>query len=372
MSGIAYFCRNKRRCGAFIVKVRKPALILLLIVASALRAQNGGHRVYSFLDIPMTPRAAGLGGTSMPIRGNDINLLYSNPASLNPSMHQQAALNYCNFVGDINLLYAGYAHHFGSKGTGAVSLQGFNYGKFAGYDEYGQKTNEFRAADFSMNLSWARPFADSMFNIGVTLKTILSEYDVYSSIGNAVDLGISYRTKSDLNLSLLARNVGYMWKQYNTGAEQQRNLPNDVQLGLSKKVEKAPFRLMLVYDQLLKRNLSFVSPIDTTGKSSSLITETTQKDSTSFQKFSASFGKRADNFMRHMIIGTEIILGKSFTVRIGYNYRRQREMILTERRGMSAFSFGFTLAVKRFGFSYSFAKMAFPGNSSTFGLTFSW
>jgi hypothetical protein len=44
-------------------------------------------------------------------------------------------------------------------------------------------------------------------------------------------------------------------------------------------------------------------------------------------------------------------------------------MTLPERRGANGLSFGFGLKVKRFGFSYSFTKMAFPGNSSIFSVS---
>jgi hypothetical protein len=350
--------------------VKKTLVLAALIHFASLHSQVTRTTLYSFLDIPMTARAAGLGGTNMSVWGDDINLVYSNPSLLNASMHHQATLNYCNYVGDLNFAYLGYGHHFGTKGTAAFGLQAFDYGKFNGYDELGQPTGAFRATDYSINVAWARPFADSLFNIGAALKTIFSQYDIYTSVGNALDLGATYRNKKDFVVSLLARNIGYVWKTYN-GVEDPRDFPYDWQLGFSKKVEKAPFRIMVVYNQLLRWNLSHVSPIDTTGRTTSLSSET-PRDSTSFQKFAVAFGTRADNFMRHVVLGTEIYLSRNLIVRVGYNYRRQREMTLTERRGINAFSFGATLRVKRFGFSYTFAKMAFPGNSNVIGLSFAW
>jgi hypothetical protein len=352
--------------------LKKAAILIFFAISSRLACQTGGQSVYSFLDIPMTARAAGLGGSNMPVWGDDINLVYSNPALLNPSMHRQAALNYCNYVGDLNLWYLGYAHKLKNIGTGAFSMQAFDYGKFSGYDEFGQKTTDFRASDYSMNLAMARPFADSMFNVGLAVKTIISQYETYSSVGNAIDFGISYHNKKDLTMSILAKNIGYVWKTYQTGTGGARDLPYNWQVGFSKKVEKAPFRIIVIYDQFFRWRLRYISPLDTANKTTTLGSDVSQRDSTGFQKFSAAFGPRADNFMRHLILGTEIYFGKNFIVRVGYNYRRQKEMTLTERRGMNAFSFGFTMRIKRFAFSYSFAKMAFPGNSNLLGLTFSW
>lgn len=325
---------------------------------------------FRFLDIPATAREAALGGNNMSIWGDDINLLHSNPALLNQKMLKQATFNYCNYIGDVNGLYAAYAHGFKEKGIGALSIQSFNYGNFAGYDELGQKTTNFKANDYSINLHYAKPIADSLFNVGVTFKTLISQYDVYKSFGNAIDFGITYHLKNSFTASLLAKNVGVVWKSYSNNESQE--LPQTVQLGLSYKPSKAPFKLFVVYDQLLKWNLNYISPVDTTGKSSTLLGSETATDSTSFQKFKHRFGNRADNFMRHFVFGTEIVLTKNFNLRVAYNYRRQKEMTLPDRRGANGLSFGFGLRIKRFGFSYAFSKVAFPGNSSTIGITFHW
>jgi hypothetical protein len=351
--------------------LKKVAAFIFLFFGLYSYSQVGGTRTYRFLDIPMTARAAGSGGSSMAFWGDDINLLHSNPAALNPGMLKQAAFNYCNYVGDINYYSLAYAHNFKKIGTTALTMQAFNYGKFQGYDEIGQATTPFKANDYSINLHYAKPLADSLFNIGIALKTVISQYDVYKSVGNAVDFGITYHTKNEFVVSLVARNVGVMWKTYTSTNGTREPLPNTVQFGMSKKVAKAPFRIFFVYDQLLKWKLRYVSPIDTTGKFSSLST-TTEEDSTGFQRFAVKAGHFADNFMRHMTVGTEIVLTKNFNLRIAYNYRRQREMTLPESRGASAFSFGFNLRVKHFGFAYAFSKMATPGNSHLIGITFGW
>lgn len=351
--------------------MKKLALLISLFSALAITAQIGGTKTYRFLDIPMTARSAALGGNNMSIWGEDINLLYNNPALLNPAMVKQVAFNYSNYVSDINFFSLAYAHNLKNYGTAAISLQKFSYGEFEGYDELGEKTNNFKANDNSINLSFAKPLADSMFNVGITLKTILSQYDVYNSVGNAIDFGITYHTKKNLVVSLVAKNVGFMWKSYSNNGEKEA-LPQTVQFGMSKKIAKAPFRLFFVYDQLLKWNLNYISPVDTTGKNSTLNSSDVKTDSTGFQRFKLRAGKYGDNFMRHLVIGTEIILTKNFNLRIAYNYRRQKEMTLPERRGANGFSFGFGMRVKRFGFAYSFSKMAFPGNSHILGLTFNW
>ncbi|MCE3260602.1 MAG: hypothetical protein K0S12_2243 [Bacteroidetes bacterium] len=308
-------------------------------------SQIGGTRTYRFLDIPMTARAAALGGNSMGIWGNDLNLMYSNPAALNASMSKQIALNYCNYVGDLNFGYVAYAHHLQKYGTVGGGIQFFDYGKFTGYDEFGEQTTNFKANDYSINLNYARPFEDTTFQVGIALKTLISQYDIYRSYGNSVDFGFTYHNKNQLVITLLAKNVGFIWKDYNGNLPESERLPQTVQLGLSYKVPKAPFRLTGVYDQMLKWNLKYISPVDTAGQTNPFDTDDKNVDSTKWQKFSKRFGNGADNFLRHITVGTEIVLHENFMLRIAYNHRRQKEMILPERRGANGLSLGFVPGV---------------------------
>ncbi|MCC6370143.1 MAG: type IX secretion system protein PorQ [Bacteroidia bacterium] len=352
--------------------MKRIAIFLLLFAGLKSEAQIGGTKTYRFLDLPMTARSAALGGNNMSIWGNDINLLYNNPGLLNSGMVKQAGINYCFFVGDMRFFSAAYAHSLKDKGMVAGSINTFNYGNFNGYDEMGNATNKFNASDYSINLNYAKSLADSSFNVGLCLKTIVSQYDVYKSFGNALDFGIVYHPKKNLVVSLQARNVGFIWKSYSGQSMNSNDLPRTVQLGASYKPSNAPFRFFMVYDQLLKWNMQYISPIDTTGKNSTLGSSETKKDSSGWQKFKVRTGDRADNLMRHIVFGAEVSLSKNFHLRLAYNYRRQKEMTLPEKRGTAGLSFGFGLKIKRFSFSYAFTKMAMPGSSNIIGLTYHW
>lgn len=351
--------------------MKKIQLILIFLIAfGTAYSQIGGSASYRFLDLPMTARAAALGGSNMSVWGDDINLVHSNPALLNSTMSKQIAFNYSNFVGDLNFGYLGYGHHLNKYGTVGGGIQFFNYGKMNGYDEFGEATGTFKANDYSINLNYSKPFEDTSFQIGIALKTIISQYDIYQSFGNAIDFGITYHNKKNLVVSLLAKNIGWIYKGYSNTLSKHEALPQNVQLGASYKVAKAPFRIIGVYDLVNKWNLRYISPVDTAGSTSPFGEEDVQVDSTKWQKFSKKFGVQADNFMRHLTIGTEILVTKNFNIRLAYSYRRQREMTLPDRRGANGLTFGFNFKVKRMGFAYSFTKMAFPGNASIFNFTY--
>jgi hypothetical protein len=346
----------------------KKILFILLAISGNLQAQLGGPTTYRFLDIPMPARAAALGGSAMSIAGDDINLYFSNPALLNKYCVKQLALNYSNYVADMNFGNVAYAYHFEGVGTVAAGLQYFNYGKFERRDEFDVMDGNFKAADYALNLSIARKLKDTSFSFGLTLKTIYSHYDIYNSFGNTVDIGINYVHKSGFTASLAVKNVGMIWNTY--GPLDTAKIFKYGQVGISHKLKKAPFRLILVCDNiaLKKWDLGYESPLDEDNTSDPFNNEPV-KEKTKWQKFSDRTKNNADRVARHFIVATEVVITKSFNLRVGYNYRLHKELMLPDKRTASGLSLGFGFGVNRFTINYAFTKMSLNGNSHIFGIT---
>jgi hypothetical protein len=347
--------------------LRKIITYILFASSFCAFAQIGGTKTFSFLDLPIPARSNGLGGATMAIWDKDVNLGYSNPALLNPSCSKQLSFNYVNFVSDLNYGNFLYAHQFKKYGTFGVGLQYFNYGKFDGRDEYDVETGKFKAADYSLNLSFAKTIdKDSTLSLGVALKTIYSYYDVYSSFGNAVDVGLTYHNKKQLTISLLAKNYGRQWKPFSESGLKEV-LPSNVQIGFSKKIAKAPFRIILLYDQLLKWDLTYINPQD----ASTTIDPFTNKPivKTDKQIRNDKIKTALDKFSRHLILGTEVLVGKNFTLRIAYNFRKGKELALSDVKKVNGLSLGFGLKVYKFHLDYAYSKYALTGNSHTIGIT---
>jgi hypothetical protein len=70
-----------------------------------------------------------------------------------------------------------------------------------------------------------------------------------------------------------------------------------------------------------------------------------------------------------MSFGVEILITKNFNLRVGYNYRLHKEMMLPDKRTASGLSFGFGLKINRFGISYAYSKYNITGNSSIISIT---
>lgn len=342
--------------------MQKIALYFFIALAGTSVAQVGGTKTYRFLDLPVPARAAALGGSTMCIWDDDINLSYSNPALLNARCNNQFAFNYTNYIADLNYGNFAYAHHFKKVGTFSAGMQYFNYGKFDGRDEYDQETGKFNAADYSLNLALSRAISkDSSFSVGLAVKTIYSHYDQYYSFGSAFDFGITYHNKKQLTASIVAKNYGRQWRAYTGKDGVLGNLPSDVQLGISKKIPKAPFRLIFIYDQLMKWDLTYKSPLDESSQVDPFTNEPAKKQ-TKFQTW-------GNKFIRHVTIASEIILSKNFNLRVGYNFVRGQEMKLPDKKGVNGLALGFGIKIYKFQFSYGYSKYATVGNSHTLSLT---
>jgi hypothetical protein len=347
--------------------VKKIAIYIFVIFVNTTFAQIGGTKVFRFLDLQMPARSAALGGATNAIWDDDVNLSYNNPALLNPSMTRQLAFNYVNYVADLNYGNFMYAQQIKKHFTFGAGLQYFNYGKFDGRDDYDEKTGTFKAADYSLNLSIAKPLnADSTLSIGATLKTIYSHYESYYSLGSAVDVGLTYHNKKNLTLTLLAKNYGKQWRTY-SGTGDKEKLPSDFQIGISKKVAKAPFRLILLYDQLLKWDLTYVNPQAQNDNIDPFTNKPIVKTKKEIRN--DNFRKGLDKFGRHIVIGTEIVLTKNFNIRIAYNFKTGKEMALPDKKSASGLSLGFGLKIYKFHLNYGFSKYALTGNAHTFGIT---
>lgn len=331
--------------------------VLSFLIGLNALAQIGGTGIYSFLNLPVPARTAALGGNTIHIKDDDLNLMMQNPALLNSGMHKSVGLNYIRHIAGINHTYLTYAHHLKKNFTLGAGLQHLGYGKFSERDEYGKEIGNFRANDYCVNISLAKA-RDSLFSYGITLKSIFSKYYTYSSFGNAIDAGFTYHhPKQLLTISVVLSNLGYQWKTY-SGNKREKMLPN-LQIGISKKVPKAPFRICIAYEYLNKWDLTYEVPQENT--SSDLFTQNQAKPS--------AFRVWGDKFLRHWIFATEVLITKNLHLRVGFDYRRRKEMILPDKRGLAGISFGVGFKVYKFHFSYAYTQYHTAANANHISLT---
>ena len=334
---------------------------LLSLVSCLCFSQVGGLYSYSFLNLPIPARTAALGGSSIALKDDDINTAFQNPALLSEKTSNSISGSYINFLGSINYGYLAYGKSFKNIGHFAVGLQDVGYGTISARDEYGNQTGTFTGNDYNFSLMYAYDH-DSLLSYGVTVKTLYSKYAQYSSVGNAIDAGITYNKASKLFcLSAVMQNVGKEWKTY-TGGPQEK-LPFNILLGASKQFKRAPFRLIATYDYLNIWTLTYTDPNNPTPTVDPFTNQPIK--TTPVKNF-------FDNLGRHFIVATEVVVTKNFFLRLGFNYKMREELSLPDKKGLAGLSGGFGFKVNRFNFSYAFTRPT-PGysmNSLTVGANF--
>ncbi|MDO5510534.1 MAG: type IX secretion system protein PorQ [Weeksellaceae bacterium] len=322
------------------MKNRISLSIACLFLLALLPAQTG-TRVYEFMNITTSPRQAALGGNAQSMWDADPNMAYWNPALMNENMHKKLALNYVNYLADIQMATASFAYQWDDRSFFSVHGQYMDYGDFMAADEIGQVIGNFGAKDINIQLAFAYNISD-FFTVGAGAKFIHSQIEMYRSYGIAADLGvvlhdIDYNT----NVALSVRNLGYQLKPYD---QLREPLPLQVNLGVSHKLEHVPLEVTATLHNLQTFDMS--DPESSTGQPTSI------------------YRKAID----HVSVGAELFPGRGFNLRAGYNFKRGNELNPRQNKNFSGVTFGFGLRVSSFRLEYAHAQY-YPGsNTDHFGL----
>jgi hypothetical protein len=334
--------------------LRRVLILFFLLIGFNVSAQIGGESTYQFLTLTNSARMAALGGIQVAINDSaDLNLSYCNPALLKSPATNQILINYTNYLVDINYGYAAYAFSIGRFGTMSTGIHYINYGKFIGADENGVKNgNNFTAGEYALNIIWSKQL--NRWYVGANLKPILSGFESYQSFGIAGDIGVSFISRNRLSsVGLVARNIGTQITSYYEGGKRE-SIPFEVLAGISQKLAHAPLVISVTAQHLNHWNLAKADGIENTND---FVTAPSE-----------SFGKQ---FMRHILVGIEVLPSEHFTLRAGYNYNLQQQLKLDQKLSTVGFSLGFGLVIKRFRLDYSIARYHIAGSSNLISLAFS-
>ena len=331
----------------------KVLYVFFFLFTTALVAQVGGRSTYQFLNLVNSPRQAALGGKTVTNYDWDPTQAMFNPASINPEMDNQLSLNYTNYIGDINYGTASYAYLWDRRTQVLhMGVSYINYGKFDGYDEFGNPTNSFSGGEVAVSFGHARNIAFTDFHIGANVKFISSTLEQYSSFGVAVDIGVMYVYEDwDLQITGVARNIGTQITPYENTYEK---LPFELVFGISQILENIPIRWHVTFEEMQQWNIAFSNP----NREITDLEGNVQTEKINF----------IDNAFRHTILGIEIFPESGFNIRLGYNLRRAEELRILERRAFAGLSAGFSIRLNKIRLSYSYAKYSTAASTSNFGL----
>ncbi len=311
--------------------------------------------MFSSLSIPASARESALGGSILAMKDGDINLSFRNPSLLDSATSGKIAIGYIDYFAKTNTGVFGYARNISPKITAALGIQYLGHGQIDETDELGNVIGQFNASDFTVGLG-AGYRLDSLFNLGAGVKMVYSTLANYYAAGLLIDLSATYvHPNKNFSASLVLNNAGFVLRPF--VENQKSEVPVNLAIGIVKRLAHAPLRFSLVIDHLENWNVSYD---ENTEIIIDPVTGTVIEDN------NAGFG---DQLMRHVKIGVEILLSQNFQFRLGYDYRRRKELSVDDKPGMSGFSYGFGFKVARFQLSYGRAIYHLAGPSNHFSIS---
>lgn len=323
--------------------------------------QSAGENVWSFLNNPVTAHATSLGGQQISIYGDNLNFVYNNPSLLNSSMSNKLTLSYVDYLDDIKYGYVSYARTFEKYGNFGLGINHIDYGEFTEADEYGTILGTFdKVYDYNINVYYSRTILDSLLQVGGTIKAIGSQYQYWNAFGFAMDAAVTYHNPISLfTAAFVMKNLGSQVNTFYEGADYE-SLPFQIQFGITKKLQHAPFRFSILAEHLETPKLSYKTEDDNANAVDPISGEVLED---------SGWSSFSNNLMRHMVFGLEFMPMKNFNFRLGYNYRRRTELAIPDKMGFSGFSWGFGLKVYKFYIDYGRARYHLAAVTNHFTLS---
>lgn len=311
----------------------KAFIVVAALTMSMVAMAQESSTTYNFLRLPVSAHAAALGGDNITIVDDDAAMAMANPALLTSVSDKTIGLNYMNYMSGVNNLSAIFARTAGDKASWAVSGQYIDYGTMRHTDSNGNDLGDFSARDIALSGHFAYMLSNKISG-GVAARIITSYIGDYNSMAVGFDLGLNYfDPEMDLSVSVSAKNLGGQLDAYD---EEYESIPFDLQLGASKRLGRSPLTLHATLVGLNKWDVSFV---------------------------------------RHLAFGLQADLSDNIWIGGGYNFRRAKEMQITDSEATSShgagLSLGAGLALERFKLHIGWGKYHVSSHSLLINVAYS-
>lgn len=336
-------------------------LLLCFSFHTSFAQVSGGQRTMEFLRLPNAPRISSLGGINVANPDQDISFALQNPSLMRPGLHNQLGLNYNNYYAGISIANLQYGYHAPKIQTSFVlGVQYLNYGNFLKTDELGNDYGNFSANEYAISLGASRQYKEH-WRYGAALKWAHSSLYDKSASAVLADIGVNYYdTASLVDVGIVAKNIGFMAKRYNT-TNSAEPLPFDLQIGISKRFKHLPLRLMATVHHLYEWDIRYDNPADAQSSTVFGGNDTTTTTKSHF----------ADKLFRHFIFGAEVLVGKRITIGVGYNHLHRGELAIQDKTGLAGFSFGAGINLNKFHIQYARSYYHIAGAYNEFGINMS-
>lgn len=311
------------------------SLLLSFFVFRVSSQTLDGNSVFNFMGVTTNAHSAALGGRNVSQIGASAGFLSENPALLRKEHDQTIFTNFVFLAPSVIGLHGLGVWSINKIATTfGVAVTHFSYGNEPLTDAAGNILGTFRASDQLLTLSGSANYG-KYWHYGGSLKFIHSSYGAYRSSAIAMDFGLNYnKASSGIQWGFAAKNMGFQMKSF---AGQQEDLPFDLVIGVTKKMEKAPFSISLTAQKMHNLEILYTD--------------------TAFNR--ENFGIPAQpglakQILSHLILGTDIFIGEKVMLSGGFNLLRRNELAIRNvSSGLTGFSYGLSLKHKKLNFNFS-------------------
>ncbi len=311
------------------MKFRNLAAFIFILAAFSGRIFS--QNAYEFLRLDVSPRAAALAGSYVS-NSDDPNVIFYNPAGINSLQGVPVSFSYVKYLSGLGINLAGFSMSKEFEGIGrfATGISYINYGNFEGKDEYGADTKDFSVGEVAFLLGYGNTL-DENFYYGANAKFIYSSFADASSSALALDLGLQYAFPEQLiNIGFSILNIGGQMSSY---FDTKEDLPLDIRLGISKKLEHLPLRLYLSFNKLNEEQDNF------------------------FNRF------------KTFTVGAEFNLSKVLRLRLGYDNEKRKELKIGTTAGLAGFNIGVGALISGYNFDYAYSSWGEVGSLNRIGIS---
>ncbi|MBP3774596.1 MAG: type IX secretion system protein PorQ [Bacteroidaceae bacterium] len=325
--------------------MNKGGIILLLCGILSFRgnAQESAS-VFNFLKIPLSSHVAALGGENVSLSQDDPTLIFFNPAQAAQVDDKSLSLDYVSYLEDTRIMGAAFTKVFSVRHTVGFTGQILDYGSMDETNEVGDIVGSFSAKDVALSALYSYTMGNGWVG-GATARYLFSKYAEYSSSAVAFDLGLHYNNEpKDFSFGIVLRNVGAQLSSFHEG--QTEHLPTDLQMGITKQMEHAPFRFSVTMRDMTRwSNHYYYNP-----------------------KGKNSVGRK---FFNHFVFGLDFLPSQNTYIALGFNCRRNNELKAAGAAHGAGWSVGGGLTAKKFKLGLAYAKYHVSTSSLLFNLSYS-
>lgn len=313
--------------------MKKVVFVLFGILFTLMTNAQESQEVFSFLRVPVSAHVAALGGDNITIDDDDPTVIFHNPALICNTADKSINLNFMTYMKGSKSASASFIKAWKERATWGVSAQYMDYGSIKETTVENIEVGTFSAKDIALAGTFTYLLSDR-WSGGITLRFISSSIAGYNSIGIATDLGLNYFDEErGWSISAVAKNLGGQVKAYQ---DEHEKIPLDLLIGVSKRLSAAPIRFSATLARLNRWDTSFI---------------------------------------QHVSLGLDVFIGESVYLAAGYNFRRSKEMKISDGDSSSnhgaGISAGAGLTLKRFKLNLAYAKYHVSASSILINATYS-